>query len=174
MVIYSCFIKSVLHLVSIYFDMLIVNIGASSLRSAQASFTHYRLECLCQCQTSGCWGFCSIYLVEFTYRFPTTSFSLKSWILLSYDNNAPLIYLGMRKISSFWAFVVPLDLKLWCHHLFFQVTVCTLDYLLPQLMLLQLIVASLFSITPGGNTLFSCFLCFSVRAPSDKTLCHQG
>lgn len=57
----------------------------------------------------------------------------------------------MRKISSFWGFAVLLDHKLWCHHLFYRVIVCTSDFLQQLLMLLQLIAALQSSIIQGAN-----------------------
>lgn len=71
------------------------------------------------------------------------------WNHLLQTSSLPLI--GTKKISFFWGFAVPLDHKLWCHHLFYQVIVCTLDFLLLLLMLRQLIAVLLSSITQGTN-----------------------
>lgn len=63
----------------------------------------------------------------------------------------------MRKISFFWGFAVPLDRKLLCHHLFYRVIACTLDFLQLLLMLLQLIAVLQSSIIQGANNLQNFF-----------------
>ena len=58
-------------------------------------------------------------------------------------------FLGMKRISFFWEYVVPIDHKLSCHPQFYLVIVCTLGFLQLLLMLQQLIAALQCSITQG-------------------------
>lgn len=57
--------------------------------------------------------------------------------------------IGMKRISFFWEYVVPVGHKLLCHHQFFQVIACTLDFLQLQHMLQQLIAALQCSLIQG-------------------------
>ena len=57
----------------------------------------------------------------------------------------------MKKISSSWGFAVRLVHKPSCHHLFYQVIACTLDFLLLLLMQLLQIVVSQYSIIQGDK-----------------------
>lgn len=60
----------------------------------------------------------------------------------------------MKRINSFWEFVMPLGHRLLYHHLFCLVIACILDSLLLLHMLLQLIAVLLFSFIQGWKNLF--------------------
>lgn len=79
----------------------------------------------------------------------------------------------MKKISYFWEFGVLLDLKLWCHPPFFQVTACTLDFLPLLLMLLLLTAASPFFTIQGGISIHICNLLYLFIYLND-TLNYSG
>ena len=57
--------------------------------------------------------------------------------------------LGMKRISSFWEYVVPIGHKLLCHRQFYPATVCILGFLQLLPMLQQLIAVSQCSIIQG-------------------------
>lgn len=72
---------------------------------------------------------------------------VKSWINILVNN----FIIGMKRISSFWGFAVPLDHKPWCRRLFCQVIACTLDFLLLLPMRLQLIAVLLYFTIQGDK-----------------------
>lgn len=55
----------------------------------------------------------------------------------------------MKRTNFSWEYVEPLGHKLWCHHQFFRLIVCTLDFLQLLLMLPQLIAVLPCSIIQG-------------------------
>ena len=64
-------------------------------------------------------------------------------------NSSAFSSIGMKRTNCFLAFAALIDHKLWCLLQCCQVIVCTWGFLLQQLMQLQQIVVSPFSITHG-------------------------
>lgn len=68
-----------------------------------------------------------------------------------------LAFSGTTIISFFWEFAVQIAHKQSCHRQFYLVIACILVFLLQQLMLLQQIAGSRFSITQGRTFVKSLF-----------------
>ena len=121
-------------------------------RTAKTTSSYHRLECICQCKKTSSWRFCAFHLV-------CILFYLSEYLLFLIDGANCLFIviiilsvfslIGMKRISFFWEYVVPVGHKLLCHHQFFQVIACTLDFLQLQHMLLQLIAALRCSLIQG-------------------------
>jgi len=71
--------------------------------------------------------------------------------VISYQwcNSSASSSIGMKRTNCFLVSAVLADHKLWCLPQYCQVIVCIWDFLLQQLMRLQPIAVSLFSITHG-------------------------
>ena len=93
----------------------------------------------------------SVLFIWYTFRSTFLNTFYSSMML----QTACLLYLsvfsliGMKRTSCFWEYVVPVGHKLSCHHQFFQVIACTLDFLQLQHMPQQLIAALPCSLIQG-------------------------